>query len=420
MFIIILYSILNTLLLPLYLVLLATRWFKGKENITSILSRTGVRFGNRPRGKLIWINAASVGESIIAKNLIETLQKENPSYNFLITTGTLSSAKMFKRWQLEKTWHEFTPLDNLITLRLFFRYWQPDIGIFIESDLWPALMLVGAQNCQLLLLNGRLSDKSFARWQKFSKIFKILTDQFKFIAVQSEIDLKKYQALGQFKAQNLQNLKFANKPLAVDQQKFELLSSILTNKQVFVAASTAPEDEEVLLPVIKDVIDQVPEFFPVIIPRHPERLPEIEGYCQRFGLTYSVQSRDKTPNLNKNIFIVDAFGAVGLFCKLAKIVFVGGSFKRGGHNLLEPASFGKLVIVGSDMSNFQDITTEMLKKNACIQIHNGDEFKEKLLFFLDKSNSLVAATYEQNAETYVESKAEVMNNYLNHLKKFLP
>jgi 3-deoxy-D-manno-octulosonic-acid transferase len=172
------------------------RAIKGKENIKSLRSRFTLYSTKRNREKLIWIHAASVGESMIAINLVNQLKKKYQNTDFLITTGTLSSANLINKWLPPGVYHEFTPLDNIFTIRKFYQYWRPTVGIFVESDIWPVLVTFGAKKCKLILLNGRLSDKSFQIWQKFPKIFKLLTDSFSYIGVQSKVDLEKYQSLG--------------------------------------------------------------------------------------------------------------------------------------------------------------------------------------------------------------------------------
>jgi len=424
MSIILLYSLLAVILFPFYIMILLVRAIKGKENIKSIISRLTFYSTKRNKEELIWIHAASVGESMIAINLVDQLKKKYQNADFLITTGTLSSANLINKWLSTGVYHEFTPLDNILTVRRFYKYWQPTLGIFVESDIWPVLVTFGAKKCKLILLNGRLSDKSFKIWQKFPKIFKVLTDSFSYVGVQSMADLEKYQSLGCDKAENLGNIKFANKELEADSKELTSLQELFKGRKIFVAASTHEEDESVLLDIIcqfkKEKIDK---FLPIIILRHPERAIDVASVCNKLGLRYSLRS-DKTKNdiFKNDLYIVNSFDELGLFYSLAGITFIGGSFKVrsriAGHNLLEPAHFGNVIIVGPNMSNFQNITDEMLENKACIQVNSSEELKNQILFFLADKNQKVCQEYSGNAKKYVQSKQKILTNYLQQIDIF--
>jgi len=424
MSIILLYSLLAVILFPFYIMILLVRAIKGKENIKSIISRLTFYSTKRNKEELIWIHAASVGESMIAINLVDQLKKKYQNTDFLITTGTLSSANLINKWLSTGVYHEFTPLDNILTVRRFYKYWQPTLGIFVESDIWPVLVTFGAKKCKLILLNGRLSDKSFKIWQKFPKIFKVLTDSFSYVGVQSTADLEKYQSLGCDKAENLGNIKFANKELEADSKELTSLQELFKGRKIFVAASTHEEDESVLLDIIcqfkKEKIDK---FLPIIILRHPERAIDVASVCNKLGLRYSLRS-DKTKNdiFKNDLYIVNSFDELGLFYSLADITFIGGSFKVtsriAGHNLLEPAHFGNVIIVGPNMSNFQNITDEMLENKACIQVNSSEELKNQILFFLADKNQKVCQEYSGNAKKYVQSKQKILTNYLQQIDIF--
>ena len=461
---ILLYNILTILLFPLYIPMLLFRMYKGKENIESIKSRLGCyRHCEEPEGrrgnlviswyywimrlprllrslpmtptdrygsKLIWLHAASVGESMIAITLVKELQKTQPNSEFLITTGTLSSASIIKKWLPKNVYHQFTPIDNPLIVRKFYQYWQPNLGIFIESELWPALLSSKARKCKLILLNARLSDKSFKRWQKFPIVFKLLTDYFSCVAVQSSADLEKYYALRHPQDDvlgaslpsddnyliNLGNLKFANQELSVNKKELEQLQKTFVNKKVFVASSTHSEDEQVILDIIGKLKKDI---YPIIILRHPERREELSLACQKLGLKFALRSGSPKPSLTDDVYIVDSFGELGLFYSLADIVFVGGSFKRGGHNLLEPAYFDNVIILGPDMSNFQNIADEMVRGESAVQIKNTQELQEKIFFFLEKKNSKIAKKYSNNAKKYVDNKEKILSDYLKQIDRFL-
>ena len=419
MLLIYIYNVINILLLPLYMVLIFIRILKAKDNWISFKQRLGFTCAQRLPGKLLWIHAASVGESMVAITLIRALSVSYPKYNFLVTTGTLSSAQILEKSLPQNATHQFTPIDNFLVVRKFLNHWKPDLGIFIESELWPCLITEASNKCNLMLVNARLSDKSYKRWQSKKWLFKLIIDSFKKIIVQSKTDLYKYQQLGCSNPINLGNLKFANKELDVNKQTLLSLKNLFGDKKIFVAASTHKEDEDVTLQIITNFKQAKINYFPIIVLRHPERRDELASQCHKLGLKFSIRSSRHLPLLDDDLFIVDSFGELGLFYSLAFIVFVGGSFKRGGHNLVEPAYFDNIILLGPDMSNFQNIAEEMIEKQSAIQIHNAEELALKVKFFLNENNMLEADKYRRNALEFVSDRRETLNNYLREIGRFL-
>lgn len=414
-----LYNIINLILYPIYCLILFARILKKKDNVKSCIQRLGVIEVKRPKGKLIWMHAASVGESMVAVTLTKALNNLYPDMNFLITTGTLSSAKILETSLPGNAMHQFVPLDNIIIVKRFLSHWKPNLGIFIESEFWPCLVRESAKKFNIIVVNARLSDKSFNRWMNRKQLFNKIISYFKLVATQSVTDLKKYQALGCEKAINLGNLKFANKELEVDKNQLKELKNIFQDKQIFVASSTHVEDEEVTLQIIKDFKKAKIDYYPIIVLRHPERRNEISKKCRNLGLSFSLRSQNNLPSFEDDLYIVDTFGELGLFYSLSHITFIGGSFKRGGHNLVEPAYFDNIIILGPDMSNFQNIATEMIQGKCAIQISDKADLAQKILFFLDKNNKVKSQQLIDNARKFVDNREETLDHYLKEIKKFL-
>ena len=417
MFAICIYNIFNFLLLPLYLVIILFRITLGKDTLCSFLHKLSITNDIRPKGKLIWLHAASVGESMISITLVNALSKKHQDYHFLITTGTISSANIIKKSLTKNVTHQFTPIDNYFVVQHFLKHWKPDLGIFIESELWPCLLHNAAKNFDLILVNARLSDKSYHRWKKHKWFFKIITNSFRSIVVQSEVDLYKYQKLNCKNLMNFGNLKFANTALDVNDKSLLELKKIFNNKKIFVASSTHKEDETVIFQIIRDL--RKSGIITILIVRHPYRRDELAYKCDQLGLKYSMRSRDKTPSLDDDLYIVDSFGELGLFYSLASIVFVGGSFRHGGHNLLEPAYFNNVIILGPDMSNFQNIATDMIINKAALQIKTTKALKDKIKFFASDNAIIEANIYKQNALKFVGNRQNIINNYLREREKLL-
>lgn len=410
------YHILTFLLLPVYLVLLVIRVFKGKEDIRCISERFGITSKSRPQGILIWVHAASVGESMVALTLIEGINSMLPKVNILVTSGTVSSAGILKERLPSNAIHQFLPIDNIIFVRKFLGAWKPDLGVFVESELWPCLVAEASKVCKLLLFNARISDRSFKLWCKFRSFFQLIVSHFSEIIVQSSVDLEKFQQLGISKAINLGNIKFSNKKLEVDQGKLSQLLSHLIDRKIIVLASTHLEDEQAIFKIIKPIKALHPDCYFILIPRHPERRNEISKMCQQLNLSLSFRSELDLPVLSDDLYIVDKLGEVGLFYSLAYISFIGGSFKRGGHNVLEPAHFGNLIVFGPDMSNFRTIAYEMITSNAAIQIKDGDSLLETLKYHLTGEQIKV---YQTNALEFIQKNQQILPNYLAIVSRFI-
>ncbi|XVN40270.1 MAG: lipid IV(A) 3-deoxy-D-manno-octulosonic acid transferase [Rickettsia endosymbiont of Argas persicus] len=415
-----LYYFLSFLLLPIYFVIICVRLLTGKEDINRVKERFAIGKQRRNKEFLIWIHAASVGESMITLTLVNNISKRYPNINFLVTSWTNSAAKILSSKLPENAIHQLLPIDNIIFTKTFLKNWQPDLGIFIESELWPITVNEAAKQCKLLLVNARLSDKSFEAWKKRKSFFQLIIKNFSKIIVQSKRDLQKYNELGITDAINLGNIKFANKKLPVNQEDLLKLNSHLKDKRIIVFASTHPEDEEVILPIIKNLKKQITDCYIILIPRHPERVKSIIDNCTAQNLSATAKSQNELLVLTDDLYIVDRFGEMGLFFSVASISFIGGSFKQGGHNILEPAYFSNCNIFGPDMSKNTDIAKSVLENKAAIQIKNGDDLLSKLQSLLDTNNSKELKNYQENSLKFVEGNQKILDEYLRVITNFLP
>ncbi|WP_341753868.1 lipid IV(A) 3-deoxy-D-manno-octulosonic acid transferase [Candidatus Tisiphia endosymbiont of Dioctria rufipes] len=422
-----LYHILSFLLLPVYFFLLVLRVIIGKEDVKRIKERFAIFHAHTKRNEtLVWIHAASIGESLIALTLVENinnlwLKRTMPktSLKFLVTSGTRSSGKILQQKLPQNAIHQFIPIDNIIFVKKFFRNWQPNLGIFVESELWPCLISEGAKHCELLLLNARISDKSFESWKKISSFFRLVTANFSEIIVQSNRDFQKFTQLGVTNIVNLGNIKFANKKLPVNEQELTIFTQHMSGKRVVVFASTHLDDEVVVLNIIKPIKQRHLDCYFILIPRHPERKNDIGKACTQLNLTYSIKSEQNIPILTDDLYIVDKFGELGLFFSIAYISFIGGSFKQGGHNVLEPAYFANYIIFGPDMSNSTNIANEMLTNKAATQIRDENDLLNKIEYLLSKASTQEAKVYQANALEFVKKNQQILGNYLNIIEKHL-
>lgn len=415
-----LYYFLSFLLLPIYFIIIFIRLLIGKEDIRRVKERFVIGKHRQDNRFLVWIHAASVGESMIALNLVDNISKRYPDIRFLVTSWTQSSAKILSSKLPKIAIHQLLPIDNIIFTKIFLKNWQPNLGIFIESELWPATINEAAKECKLLLVNARMSDKSFESWKKRKGFFQLIVKNFNKVIVQSERDLQKFNELGISNTTNLGNIKFANEKLPVNQEELVKLSEHLRDKRVIVFASTHPEDEEIILPIIKNLKKQVTDCYIILIPRHPERVKSILDNCIAQDLSATAKSQNDLPVLTDDLYIVDKFGEMGLFFSVASISFIGGSFKQGGHNILEAAHFSNCIIFGPDMSKNTDIAKGVLQSKAAIQIKSDEELLNTLKYLLDPSNSIELKNYQKNSLKFVERNQKILDEYLQIITKFFP
>lgn len=413
-----LYYFLSFLLLPIYFIIIFIRLLIGKEDIRRVKERFVIGKHRQDNRFLVWIHAASVGESMIALNLVDNISKRYPDIRFLVTSWTQSSAKILSSKLPKIAIHQLLPIDNIIFTKIFLKNWQPNLGIFIESELWPATINEAAKECKLLLVNARMSDKSFESWKKRKGFFQLIVKNFNKVIVQSERDLQKFNELGISNTTNLGNIKFANEKLPVNQEEFVKLTEHLRDKRVIVFASTHPEDEEIILPIIKNLKKQVTDCYIILIPRHPEQVKSILDNCIAQDLSATAKSQNDLPVLTDDLYIVDKFGEMGLFFSVASISFIGGSFKQGGHNILEAAHFSNCIIFGPDMSKNTDIAKGVLQSKAAIQIKSGEELLNTLKYLLDPSNSIELKNYQKNSLKFVETNQKILDEYLQIITKF--
>ncbi len=412
---ILLYNFIWVACLPIIILLMIFRIITGKEDILRLGERFGIASAPRSNKKIIWIHAASIGESRIALTLTKDLELLYPGHKILISTGTLNSARMIRKSLNANIVHQFIPIDNYLSIWLFLRYWRPEIGILIEAELWPNLLHIGSQFCPLLLINARMSDRSFEKWTKYRFIVKTLFTYFKLILCQSKIDHKKYVILGAKDALYIGNLKYSGSKLDVSQHNLKSLQPQLKNRLVWLAASTHPGDEEMLSDVHVELKKQYANLLTIIAPRHISRASDIRDIMSANGLSSALRSEKNPITSDTDVYIADTIGELGLFFSVAQASFIGGSFKNGGHSPIEPAYFDTVILFGQDMSNFAEIANEFLKNAAAFQVTSAKDLSNTL----DKifSGNLKAPTKE--AASILRNHANVMATYLSYIKKEL-
>lgn len=416
---------LSIIALPLQLILLFFRVIRKKEDLDRVLERLAIA-SDVEKKDLVWLHAASVGESIIAFLLIDIILKINKTQNFLITTGTKASAELvLKRMksyndaaQPELITHQFLPIDNIFISKRFLNYWKPGLAIFIESELWPNILHEARKICPVILANGRISAKSLSKWHNLKFIIKNIAKCFSAVLVQSGVDKVRYEALGFDNISFSGNLKYIQKENKIDEILLKKIKDSIGARRVIFAASTHPGEEEIISSIFIKLKKEFNDLLLIIAPRHPDRTAEIMGLLKTKDLNIVTKTSGHEINKNTDIFILDTIGEMAMIYKLKPITFMGGSFTIGGHNILEPAMHGSLIIYGPDMKNFEEISAEFLNKEAAMQAKDAGELEEILRNSLNYTKQEQAKITDK-AYKIIESKQKVEEIYSREIERFL-
>ena len=349
------YQKLSAAAVPLTPVLIKRRLQQGKEDPARIDERRGMTSDVRPHGPLVWIHGASVGEVLAAAGLIEKLRAAN--LRILLTSGTVTSAEVVAKRFPPDVIHQYVPYDSPRYVARFLDHWQPSLALFIESDLWPNLILAGAaRRLPMVLINGRMSHRSFPRWRRISGTIEALLGRFEVCLAQSDVDAERFAALGSRNVVTTGNLKLDVQAPPADNSKLERLMAVTRGRPVIVAASTHPGEEEILAEVHRELARYFPGMLSVIVPRHPNRGEAIARMIAAAGLQVSLRSHEDLPTATSDIYVADTMGELGLFYRLAPIVFMGGSLvAHGGQNPIEAIKLGAAILHGPQVFNFTDV-----------------------------------------------------------------
>jgi 3-deoxy-D-manno-octulosonic-acid transferase len=349
------YRGLSSAMLPLAPALIKRRLKLGKEDPERIGERRGITTDTRPLGPMVWIHGASVGEVLAAAALIERLRALN--VRILLTSGTVTSAAIVAKRFPPDIIHQYVPYDSPRYVARFLDHWKPSLALFIESDLWPNLILQSAsRRLPMVLINGRMSQRSFPRWRRVQGTISAILEKFDICLAQSETDAERFSTLGCRNVVTTGNLKLDVPAPPADSFKLERLLSMTRGRPVIAAASTHPGEEEILIETHRTLAGFFPGLLTIIVPRHPDRGPSIWRLVDAAGLKASLRSRDELPTAATDIYVADTMGELGLFYRAAPIVFMGGSLvPHGGQNPIEAIKLGASIVHGPHVFNFSDV-----------------------------------------------------------------
>ena len=363
------------------------RVLKKKEHLIRFKEKLTFFSKKRGPGKVIWFHGSSVGEILSVIPLIETLEKDKSINKILITSSTLSSSNILKKFNLKKTIHQFFPIDSNMFSKKFINYWSPSAVFFIESEIWPNFLInIKRKNIPLILINARITKRTFKKWKKIPKFSKQLFECFDMALAQNNESEKYLKFLGVKKIKILGNLKFSEmknitqKKISNDFKKFS------KNKKVWCASSTHDGEELIAAQVHNKIKKKFKNLLTIIIPRHINRTDKIMNELQDLGLMVHIHSSKIKIKQNTDIYLVDTYGETENFFKSCKTVFLGGSLIRhGGQNPLEPTRLGCKVIHGPHIDNFKEIYKLLDKKNIAVEVNNLAQLSSKVSIILKKN-----------------------------------
>ncbi|ALK08541.1 3-deoxy-D-manno-octulosonic acid transferase [Blastochloris viridis] len=365
---------------PIYL---DRRVRRGKEDPERLSERYGRASAGRPPGPLIWAHGASVGETLSIMPLLDRLTERG--FDLLLTSGTLTSARLAARRAPAGVIHQFTPLDVPAFVSRFLNHWQPDLALFAESELWPNLILqTTGRGTPMILVNGRMSEASFRRWHNLKSVPTALLSTIDLCLAQSRDDAERFEALGTPRVTTTGNLKFDTPPPPADPREFAALSAHLAGRTVMLAASTHRGEEQAIFTAHRALREDHPQLFTIVVPRHPERGLEVTAVAEQEGLQALMRSRGHLPDAGTEVYVADTIGELGLFYRLAPIVFMGGSLvKHGGQNPIEPAKLDCAVLHGPHVFNFTEVYAALNQARGAATVADIGSLARSLALLLD-------------------------------------
>ncbi len=399
-----LYRQATALLEPLAPLLIERRLRRGKEDPLRREERLGRSTASRPDGPLLWIHAASVGESLSVLPLAERLAGAHDA-GVLFTTMTTSAAAALESRQPPGWIHQYIPFDTPGAVARFLDRWQPDAALWVESELWPNLLIEAQyRHIPTALVNGHLSDRSFARWNRLPAFSRRLLGSFTTVLVPSEGQGRRFTALGATRVVVTGDLKATAGPPPADPEALARLKGAVAGRRVWLAASTHEGEERLACDIHLDLATTIDGLLTVIVPRHPARADSIAEEATAHGLTIARRSQADMPDSATDVFLGDSIGEMGLYLGLGDAVFIGKSMlHHGGHNPREAAWLGKPTVYGPHMQNFTDIARRLVAAGGAIEVSDATSLRRHIAGLLGDEQA--CRTMGERARTLVEGDA---------------
>lgn len=416
-----LYAALTEIATPLLSAHLRIRCKRGKEEATRLGERTGITGMPRPPGFLVWLHAASVGESQSALILIDALLKRDPAMHILVTTGTVTSAALMKQRLPPQALHQYAPLDHPQWVRRFMDHWRPNLALWMESELWPNTLLeLQRRGIPAALVNARLSRRSFGRWRLAGSAARYVLGAFSPVLCQTARDAELFGRLGVKNATATGNLKFSAAPLPCSAEDLKTLQNAVQKRTIWLYASTHDGEEDLACRIHSRLKNRIPGLLTIIVPRHPERRDAIESLYKGYRMKTSLRSRKEIPSPDDDIYIADTLGELGLFYRLCPVACIGRSFSSdggGGHNPIEAAQLGCAVLHGPDVQNLADIYRAMNEAGAATLLTDKHDFAATLETIL--TNATVLEDLREQGRAFALDGGKVLDRVMESLSSLL-
>lgn len=381
---------------------LTLRAAKGKEDRARRRERYGFASVERPQGPLVWFHAASVGETTAVVPLIKEVRRRGIAV--LLTTGTVTSAKVAGERLGGDVIHQYVPLDLKPAIGRFLDYWHPDLAIMAESEIWPMTILeLGRRHIPQVLVNGRISDRSFPRWKRRAAIADALFENFALVIAQSELDADRFRTLGALPVMVSGNLKVDTDAPPADPAALRTYLDQIRGRRTWAAISTF-EGEEAAAGQVHRALRERTGLLTIIVPRHPERSDAIDDMLTARGLKVARRTRGDVLTKDTDIFLGDTIGEMGLYLRMTEIAFVGRSlFGEGGQNPLEPAMLGCAILSGGNVQNFRE-SYQQLARNGSAKMVRDAEMLAKGVHYLLMNDEMRKRMIEAGQETVQEMR----------------
>jgi len=411
------YRLLSSAAGPLTPLLLARRLRRGKEHRERLHERRGEARIARPDRPLVWVHGASVGELVAVLPLIERINARG--IGVLVTSGTVTSGGLAEQRLPHGVIHQFVPLDVPQFVRRFLDHWRPDLALLVESDLWPNMVIeTSAQGVPIILVNGRLSERSFRRWRRLPAMIVALLGRLDLCLARTPADASRFAELGAPHVVTTGNLKFDVPDLPVDRDKLADMQDATADRPVIAAASTHTGEEGVIIEAHRRLRDRFPGLLTLIAPRHPERGPGVRDLAAATGLKTALRSRGEKLNAATEIYVADTMGELGLLYRLAPIVFIGGSLVRhGGQNPIEAAKLGAAIIHGPHVLNFAEVYAALDAARGAERVNDSDQLTAALAAWLTDPAARMEAA--EAARATVASLGGALERTLQALEPYL-
>ena len=407
------YQILLSIFLIISPIFILLRIFKNKEHKKRYIEKFSLPSKKRKNGNLMWFHAASVGEILSIIPLVMFYEKRKKVNQILITSSTLSSSKIIEKFKFKKTIHQFFPIDHFVFVNKFLDHWKPSLAVFIESEVWPYMFKeLYNRKISLILLNARLTKKTFNRWLKIKFFAKYIFKKIK-IAYPQNLETKKF--LKQLDVKNIYhigNLKFAQNKNISQNKILNEFKFNLRGKKTWVASSTHSGEEIFCAKAHIKLKKNIKNLITIIIPRHIHRTSEIRAEIERLNLKVTLHSNKPNNFKNTDIYLVDTFGETNIFHQISATVFLGGSIvRRGGQNPLEAARFGAKILHGPNTDNFKDVYKLLKVLKVSKKIDKPEQLASSIIF---KKNKKIGFKIKNIGEKILKKTIKEFDNLINN------